>query len=436
MDDSHTAHPSDLEGRAGLLPVADALRLVAEGAALATGSPGVSVALVRDDQLHVVAVSGNPDLDPVPVESLLRALGEGLFTRVGDRLVAALRDEHGALLGALSVRLTDHEAGPDELRLLTAYAGQAARAAVAATAADLQSDRLRLADAVRRVVREAAERRSLPHVLETAQPALLQGLGARGMWIQTFDEEGLGRGTVHSADGRTIEFTETVYAIAYNLAHLLWERQDTLILSRRRHSRLFTPAESRDVAEFLASLDLDSILFVPVGAGLRCLGNLVLTREEGQPEWGDDEAVAALEIGRDLGVAVQSVLSHERERRLADEVQSLEGRVNRLVASTSGADSPGAFNPGGRAIERELLSTRPDLVRTRTALRSAGDLLEQAGRRRDAQARTLADALATGQPAAPGALDAYRRLREEHREAHLYWQVAYDAWEEVDAAGG
>lgn len=286
------------------------------------------------------------------------------------------------------------------------------------------TDRLHLADAARSVVRQASEQRSLTHVLETAQPALLEALHARGAWIQTFDEDGLGRGTVYSADGRDVVITETVYAIAYNTAHLLWEHQDTVVLSRRRHSRVLSRTESRDVATFLEELDVDSVLFVPVGAGHECLGNLVLTREADSPEWNDDEAAAALEIGRDLGVAIHSVRAHEREQRLVAELHAVETRLTQLLAGTDTGRVDIDPEPSGAA----------DVDEARVALRAAADYLEQTGRRRDAQARLVADALSIGQVAQRGAVDDYRALTEQHRAAHLAWQAAFDAWQ--DLSGG
>lgn len=280
-------------------------------------------------------------------------------------------------------------------------------------------DRLHLAEAARDAVRQASERRSLAHVLETAQPALVEALRARGAWIQTFDEEGLARGTIYSADGRDVVISETVYAIAYNTAHLLWDHQDTLVLSRRRHSRVLSRNESRDVAAFLEELEVDSVLFVPVGAGHECLGNLVLTRDATSAEWTDDEAAAALEIGRDLGVAILSVRAHEREQRLVAELHALETRLNQLVA---GAD---------RAASATAPAEDGAVARARADLRAAGDALEQVGRRRDAQARIVADALSVGQRAQRGQVDDYRALTEQHRAAHLAWQAAYDAWQDL-----
>lgn len=422
-------------GRAGRPETArdlDALQLVVDCVTTSADCDVAAIALLDDDELLVAATSGRADAR-ARLDGARLALPDFADDRTGrarvggiDLMLAPLRDDRGALRGALAVSPRGHHRPVDPHRSLTLYAGHAAGAVVSLLERRRLVDQVLLAETARQIVRAASEAPSLEQVFELARPALLEGLQARGMWIQTFDESGLDNGAVYSADGREIAFTETVYAIAYNTAQTLWEHQETLVLSTRRHTRLLSPAESRHVADFLEALDLESILFVPVGAGHRCLGNLVLTREADAPEWTETEAAAARDIGRDLGVAVQSVRAQERERRL---VHDLEAQVTTLVASGA---TPSAAPPGtGPAPE----SGDPDVVRARAELRAASDAHEQTGRRRDAQARIIADAVALGHEPGHEALEVYRTLRSELRDAHLYWQVAFDAWREVSERG-
>jgi GAF domain-containing protein len=431
---------------------ADALTLLTARVAELVGTTYAALAVVDDDaHVEVIALVRDPD-DPdagvrpgavLPVDDLLGGLSDapgwepfGRAVRPDDgseRLVAPLRDGDGALAGVLWVGLPaptgSSASDPHDLRPVVE---QATREVLARR---WLADRLRLAEQVRQAVRAAVEHHSLPLLLEHVRPALLRHLHARGMWIQTFDDDGLGRGTVDSADGKIVDFTETVYAIAYNAAHALWDEQQTLVLDRAHVPPLLSAAESRDVAAFLDGLEVDSILFVPVGAGAQCLGNLVLSRGAGSPPWTADEATAALNVAHAIGVAIHAVRSHARERRLAQEVLDLESRVSKLVASGA-HDGPGpdvGAEPGGRAIDRDLGVLDPDLVRTRAELRAASDAREQIGRRRDVQARLVADAVAQGVNAPAVAVQLYRDLKEQYREAHLYWQVAYDAWQEVSA---
>lgn len=387
----------------------DALQLIAESLAALTGAEVATVAVVRGDRLEVVAVAGaGPAIPPAPLE-------------------LPLRDEDGTQRGVLAAYLADGSWRPDERqrRALETYATQATRAVLTILRRERLAEQLRLAGVARHVVRQASEHRSLQHLLEAVRRPLLDALQARGTWIQTFDEDGLGRGSVYSADGRDVEITEGVYTIAYATARTLWDHQRTVVLSSRRPSGLLSAEQSREVIDFLARLEVDSILFVPLGAGHRCLGNLVLTRGPGAPEWTEEEAETAFEIGRDLGVAIGSVRAYERERRLVREVHVLESRLSGVVVDDTERDD--------LADAEDLAGSEPDLTRTRADLRAASDALEQMARRRDAQARILADALAAGESPGRGALEVYRDLRTEYRDAHLYWQVAFDSWQEVSA---
>lgn len=383
----------------------DTLGMIAAGAADLTHADLVTLALLHPDTPpRIVARAGRGSRhDPAPPP-----------------LVLALRDEHGTARGELAVHLPPGAAAPDG-RQLDVFAALATYAVLDLLALEGATKRLRLAEVARHVVRQASEQPTLHHVLETARSAVLEGLGALGMWIQTTDDSGPGGSTVFSADGRTIEFPEEIQAIAHDLGLLLWDTQTTTVLDHRQPSRLLSAARAGEVAAFIATLDVASALLVPIGAGHQSLGLLVVTRDDTQPAWTDDEAVAALEIGRDLGVAVLSVRAAAYERRLERELHVLEARL---------AGAPGSAAPAGAPEPAS-----PDLTRTRLQLREASEALDQVGRRRDAQARILADGLAAGEAAAPRALAVYRALRTEYRDAQLYWQVAFDAWQEVSARG-
>jgi signal transduction histidine kinase len=96
-----------------------------------------------------------------------------------------------------------------------------------------------------------------------------------------------------------------------------------------------TPEQRELILQFLASVGITSVMFVPLGAGPECLGNLVLTRDDSDPEWTDVEATAALDIGHDLGRALLNARMFDRERRLVDELQQLDRYKGRLIATIS-----------------------------------------------------------------------------------------------------
>ena len=100
------------------------------------------------------------------------------------------------------------------------------------------------------------------------------------------------------------------------------------------------PLTDEDVAsvlDFLASTGAgaESLLVVPLGAGQECLGWLALTRGPSGAEWSETEAAVALDIGRDLGRALATARTYEREHRLVQELQDLADYKSHLVATVS-----------------------------------------------------------------------------------------------------
>ena len=71
-------------------------------------------------------------------------------------------------------------------------------------------------------------------------------------------------------------------------------------------------------------MHVDSLLFVPLGAGTECLGYLVLARLSDTPAWTEMEYDAALDIGRDLGRAIANARQLEQERGLVDGLRELD----------------------------------------------------------------------------------------------------------------
>jgi signal transduction histidine kinase len=65
------------------------------------------------------------------------------------------------------------------------------------------------------------------------------------------------------------------------------------------------------------------------------VGNLVLTRVEGQPPWSRTEAEAALDIGHDLGRSILNARTFAREHRLVEELTALDRYKGRLIATVA-----------------------------------------------------------------------------------------------------
>jgi signal transduction histidine kinase len=92
--------------------------------------------------------------------------------------------------------------------------------------------------------------------------------------------------------------------------------------------------EQAAIVAFLDSIGVSSLLFVPLGAGQECLGNLVLTRT-GTFEWTELDRQAALDIGHDVGRVILNARTFQREHELVVELQALDTYKSQLIATVS-----------------------------------------------------------------------------------------------------
>lgn len=396
-------------------PSRDALQTIAEGVTQLAGFGIAAISVVRDDgRLEVMAVAGSDEARRelqgrrTPVDKLLTEIEKadewGLLRFVPherldlgpegdawgwvpdvepiddpdawhpmDLLVAPLLDESGAMRGtlAMDLPLDGRRPGAEQRRVLQKYAEQAGRAVLTALEREALAHQVRLADAARHIVRSASAQLSMSRILADSQAALVEGFQARGMWIQTFDEDGLGTGAIYSANGTTIKLPDELVSIADNAAHRAWELQRTEVVSPDRpFGPSITAGQGERILEFLAAIGIGSLLFAPLGAGPECLGNLVLTREPGAPDWTDMEGATALDIGHDLGRAILNARAFEREHQLVEELQALDSYKSELIATVSHE----LKNPLTAIIGHlEMLEASPDLNGTTRSSLAAMD---------------------------------------------------------------
>jgi signal transduction histidine kinase len=228
---------------------------------------------------------------------------------------------------------------PDEARrrTLELYAVQAGRALTSAVERQRLVEQVQLASAARTIVRKASARLNFGQIIAECQQAIVDGFGAQGMWIRIFDEATDPTGQIYTAEGDDAPMTEDIVRIANEAAVRCWAEQTVGLVSRRRSMvRPALPEEDvRAVMEYVEGLGMSSLLFVPLGAGAECLGNLAIARGPGQPEWTDVETDAALDIGHDLGRALANARLYEREERLVEELRQLDGYKSRLISTIS-----------------------------------------------------------------------------------------------------
>lgn len=358
------------------MPSRHALQLIAEGVTELAGFGIAAIRVLREDGLEIVAVAGDDDArdqligSVTPVHLIQQELDladdwgplrfvphdrleDGADTwgwvpdleptddpdawHPLDALLAPLYDASGNLRGLLSIDLPVDGRRPGEAqrRVLEKYAEQAGRAVITALEREDLAEQVRLADAARNIVRRASGQSSLTKVLEECGEALVDGFRARGMWIQTFDEDGRGTGSVYASDGTEVALPDDLVEIAERSARRAWADQAVYVVSRDRDTAGLTPQQEDQILGFLGHIGVHSILFVPLGAGADHLGNLVLTRAAGSPEWTETEATAALDIGHDLGRAILTARNFEREHRLVAELQALDTYKSQLIATVS-----------------------------------------------------------------------------------------------------
>jgi signal transduction histidine kinase len=255
-----------------------------------------------------------------------------------DTLVAPLVDDSGTMLGILSVDLPldGRRPGTEKQRLLEEYALQASTAIADATARDELAERVWLAEATRQIVRIASAEMNISRIVENCQAVITEAFAARGLWIQTFDEDGIGRGAVHAPNREEMLLPPSLVDIAVNTAHVRWKEQAVVVMSTKDPTPAgMEDAEFAQIAAFLESIGVSSMMFVPLGAGPEALGNLVLTRSDASRPWTTAEQAAGLDVGHDLGRILLNARLFEREQQLVDELTRLDDYKSRLIATIS-----------------------------------------------------------------------------------------------------
>lgn len=360
----------------------EALQNIAEGVTDLLGFEVAAIGIARDDHtVEMVAVAGSPEARArllghrTPIAQIERELataeewGDFRFVpherissgvdepgpvpdlepsddpdawRPRDLLVSPIHDEHDRLRGLLSVDVPRDRRRPGaaQREQLQRYARQTRRSVLTAVERAEFAEQVRLADAARRIVRQVSSELSIGRVVEICQPAVTAGFNAVGMWLQTFDAAGGGADEVYGATEGDIAIPDEFKVVGREAARLLWARQEVTVVTLG--SVPAVPGLDLDDGQMLrlnefmeVTLEASSMLFVPLGAGHECLGNLALTRRGPNTDWSPVERQAALEIGHDLGRALVNARTFERERLLLEELRQLAGYKSRLIATIS-----------------------------------------------------------------------------------------------------
>ncbi|MCY7396189.1 MAG: GAF domain-containing sensor histidine kinase [Nocardioides sp.] len=354
------------------------LDLIAQGVTELAGFEVAAISVARGHDLEVVAVSGNESAraqlegsrTPLAMTVELIELAESWgtlkfvphemsvphlsnndwvpdFTPLAgpdawypeDMLFAPILDTSGQLRGIVAVDLPrdGRRPGPEQRRTLERYALQAGRAVLTALDRERLADQMAMATHARNVVRKASRELSLDRLLVECQSELVAGFRAMGMWIHTLDDDtAAGAGSMFSERDVEITLPPQLVSLSNLNARRAWaERRADVISAHQVQGRDLTTAEAEAVLDFLATLGIASILFVPLGQGSRCLGAMVLTRGFEDPEWTEAETSVALDVGSDLGHAISHAQAFAREQQLVRELQEVDSYKSELVATLS-----------------------------------------------------------------------------------------------------
>lgn len=239
------------------------------------------------------------------------------------------------------------------------YAVQAGLAIHHAQERQRLRDRIRLAAATRLVVETASRELELARVVDGCFQPLVEGFGCDRLLIRVFDtvQQDLGTGPetpdlsgagatyppglIDQLRPRLAEVTggrvdpARYLEIGERVARACWPQGRTMLVADRQDTAagLLEVEEVAVVRELLASLDAASLLIVPLGAGPTCLGYLTMVRADPDATWTEAEDEAALEVGREIGRAVDRARLYQRERRLVSDLQELDDYKREMIST-------------------------------------------------------------------------------------------------------
>ncbi|MDO9396718.1 MAG: HAMP domain-containing sensor histidine kinase, partial [Herbiconiux sp.] len=218
-----------------------------------------------------------------------------------------------------------------ERQILERYAVQAERALRMAVERDELAERIRLAEAARRVVRFATSQDDLESVLDDCRHPLLEGFRADFLAIRTYASGDLPAAGTDSSVGSAAEMqaAEVAARRAWRaqraVVHHVWDPTDRFVDSD----------EERNTLAAMNGAGLGSMMFVPLGAGRECLGHLVLGRKDPNLIWSPDEQSSALDIARDIGQAVVNSRNLLQEQQLVAELRRLATYKSQVLSTVS-----------------------------------------------------------------------------------------------------
>ncbi|MFB9311684.1 sensor histidine kinase [Nocardioides plantarum] len=275
-------------------------------------------------ELDVQAVGWVPDLEPIDAPDAWHPL---------DLLIAPLHDEAGVMIGLLSidVPMTGRRPDPTQRHLLERYVLQAERALRMAVERDDLAERIRLAEAARRVVRFATSQDDLESVIDDCRHPLIEGFRADFLAIRIYPSR-----SVPAAGSPPTDLPDDVIELIRAGTRRAWTEQQVVVTGPFvERAGVFTDAEWTASEHALEILGLGSSMIVPLGAGRESLGHVILGRKDPGLRWSPDEQASALDIARDIGQAVVNSRNLAKEQNLVGELRRLATYKSEVLSTVS-----------------------------------------------------------------------------------------------------
>ncbi|WP_030486014.1 sensor histidine kinase [Nocardioides aequoreus] len=253
-----------------------------------------------------------------------------------DMLVAPLYDAEGELRGTLAID-SPHDGrrpGLEARRVLERFAELASRAVLTALERESLAEQVAMAETVKSIVRSTSAQLSLEGLLQASERTLLEGFDAQQLWIKTVDEE---QGVAeYLPEALRLALPPEIVDFAQRAAHYCWHQQTVMIVGTHEPVPTKMSQDHHDhVVRLLVQMGMQSLVFVPLGAGPECMGSLVLVRGPQARAWTDIECAALLDIGHDLGRAALNARTFEREHALVTELKALDEYKSQLISTVS-----------------------------------------------------------------------------------------------------
>jgi CHASE3 domain sensor protein len=202
------------------------------------------------------------------------------------------------------------------------------------------AEELRLTNVVREIALQVGTTLDLEAVVRFSVDAVHSGFGAHAVWVRAFEghgeRPGRGFGAISPFREDLVPPAEIV-GTAHRLAEHCWREQCEMTISTAAAPDLdlLSSDESQAILEFVGRAGSMSLLLIPIGAGVECLGYMILTRTADDADWTRAEVDAALRAGRDVGRAVLHARLYEREKQIVRELQVLDNQEDAFATAVA-----------------------------------------------------------------------------------------------------